>query len=71
MLKFALGLIVGSVLTTAFVGAGDYLNRSEAQQSFDYFRSRAQQLDVETIRRGLQEQQTEDQLRKTLGKSPC
>jgi hypothetical protein len=68
MRQFLLGVLVGSLLTAGLVQAKDPLGlgRSEAQQQYDYFRGRAQQLDVENIRK-----QQENERIKNLGKSPC
>ncbi len=51
MRTFILGVILGSTLTGTLVVAGQFSNRSETQQQFDYFRERGQQLDIETLRR--------------------
>ncbi len=66
MRNLLIGLVLGSLLTTAGVSAKDYLGRSPQQQQYDYFRERQQQLDIENMRK----QQTEDRV-KNLGKNPC
>ncbi|MCS6285876.1 MAG: hypothetical protein H8K08_10630 [Nitrospira sp.] len=66
MRNLLIGLVLGSLLTTAGVSAKDYLGRSPQQQKYDYFRERGMQLDIENMRK----QQTEDRL-KNSGRSPC
>ena len=61
-----IGLVLGSLLTTAGVSAKDYLGRSPQQQRMDYFRERGMQLDIENM----QKHQTEERI-KNLGRNPC
>lgn len=56
------GVLIGSVFTTALVGAGNFYNShgqpaapSGSIQQFDYFRERQQQLDVGAMRRQQEE----------------
>lgn len=57
-------LILGILRGICFEGAvtaveKDYLNRSPQQQRYDYFRERQQQLDVEHLRKQLDEEKFE------------
>lgn len=45
------GIILGSTLTGTLVVAGQFAPQSETQQRFHDWRERAQQLDVEALRR--------------------
>ena len=69
MRQFILGLVVGGVLMTgmAAVAEKDGLGRSPQQQKYDYFRERQQQLDVEHMRK----QMDQRELDRKLGKKPC
>jgi hypothetical protein len=59
MKQFVLGLIFGSLLTGTVVGAGSgFYNKDGSldapygsQKSYDYFRSRQQQLDIQHMRK--------------------
>lgn len=62
MKHFALGLIVGSLLTGTVVGAGQFYDSkghpnapSGSVQQFDYFRGRQQQLDISAMRKAQEE----------------
>jgi hypothetical protein len=74
MKQYILGILFGSLVTGTVVGAGS-LDDSKgnvaaprgSQQQFDYFRQRQQQLDVEHMRRQLDQQQ----LDRKFGKTPC
>ena len=74
MKQFALGIILGSVVTGTMVGAGNFYDSkgnlkapSGSQQQFDYFRQRQQQIDINNMRR----QMERHDLDRRLGKSPC
>lgn len=57
MRGFVLGILLGICFdTTVTAIAKDYLNRSPQQQKFDYFRERQQQLDIEHMRKQMDEQ---------------
>lgn len=52
MRLFILGILLGICFdTTVTAIAKDYLNRSPQQQQYDYFRERQQQLDIEQMRK--------------------
>lgn len=52
MRSFILGILLGIGLdSTVTAIAKDYLNRSPQQQQYDYFRERQQQLDIEQMRK--------------------
>lgn len=52
MRGFLIGILLGICFdTTVTAIAKDYLNRSPQQQQYDYFRERQQQLDIEQIRK--------------------
>jgi hypothetical protein len=68
MRSFILGILLGVCFDgTVTVLAKDYLNRSPQQQQYDYFRERQQQLDVEHLRKQLDEEQFERNSRRV----PC
>ena len=65
MRGFLVGILLGVCFdNTVTAIAKDYLNRSPQQQQYDYFRERQQQLDIEHMRKQLDEQQLERKLRK-------
>jgi hypothetical protein len=75
MRQFILGLVMGSVVTGTVVGAGNlYDSKGNVQaprgstQQFDYFRQRQQQLDVENMRKQMDQQESN---RKYDQKKPC
>ena len=58
MRGFLAGILLGICFdTTVTAIAKDALNRSPQQQKYDYFRERQQQLDVEHIRKQLDQQE--------------
>ncbi|MBX9657258.1 MAG: hypothetical protein K2X00_01735 [Nitrospiraceae bacterium] len=69
MQQFILGCLVGGVLMTGMVALAekDSLGRSPQQQKYDYFRERQQQLDVEHMRK----QMDQRELDRKLGHQPC
>ena len=69
MRQFILGCVVGGILMGAVsvLAEKDSLGRSPQQQQFDYFRQRQQQLDIQHMRR-LMDQQEFD---RKYGKKPC
>ncbi|MBX3319027.1 MAG: hypothetical protein KF890_04040 [Nitrospira sp.] len=69
MRQFILGCLVGGVLMTGMVAVAekDSLGRSPQQQKYDYFRERQQQLDVEHMRK----QMDQRELDRMLGHQPC
>ncbi len=69
MRQFILGCLVGGVLMTGMVAVAekDSLGRSLQQQKYDYFRERQQQLDVEHMRK----QMDQRELDRKLGHQPC
>jgi hypothetical protein len=69
MRQFILGCLVGGVLMTGMVAVAekDSLGRSPQQQKYDYFRERQQQLDVEHMRK----QMDQRELDRKLGHQPC
>jgi hypothetical protein len=69
MRLFIFGILLGICFdTTVTAIAKDYLNRSPQQQQYDYFRQRQQQLDVEHMRKQLDQQEFD---RKHNTKKPC
>jgi hypothetical protein len=75
MRQFILGIVMGSVVTGTVVGAGNlYDSKGNVQaprgstQQFDYFRQRQQQLDVENMRKQMDQQESN---RKHDQKKPC
>ncbi len=75
MRQFILGILMGSVVTGTVVGAGNlYDSKGNVQaprgstQQFDYFRQRQQWLDVENMRKQMDQQ---DFNRKYDQKKPC
>jgi gas vesicle protein len=68
MRQFILGGVVGGVLMASMSVLGkDSLGRSPQQQKYDYFRERQQQLDVEHMRK----QMDQHEFDRKLGKKPC
>ena len=74
MKQFALGIILGSVITGTVVGAGNFYDSkgnlkapSGSQQQFDYFRQRQQQIDISNMRKQMERQELDRQ----RGKNPC
>ena len=69
MRLFILGILLGICFdTTVTAIAKDSLNRSPQQQKYDYYRQRQQQLDVEHMRKQLDQQEFD---RKHNLKGPC
>lgn len=75
MRQFILGIVMGSVVTGTVVGAGTlYDSKGNVQaprgstQQFDYFRQRQQWLDVENMRKQMDQQEFN---RKYDQKKPC
>jgi hypothetical protein len=75
MRQFILGIVMGNVVTGTVVGAGNlYDSKGNVQaprgstQQFDYFRQRQQQLDVENMRKQMDQQEFN---RKYDQKKPC
>ena len=74
MKQFALGIVLGSLVTGTVVGAGNLYDSkgnvkapSGSQQQFDYFRQRQQQIDISNMRK----QMEQGELDRKLGKIPC
>ena len=74
MKQFALGIVLGSLVTGTVVGAGNLYDSkgnvkapSGSQQQFDYFRQRQQQIDIGNMRKQMEQQD----LDRRLGKHPC
>lgn len=68
MRSFILGILLGVCFEGAVTAvAKDYLIRSPQQQQYDYFRKRQQQLDVEHLRKQLDEEKFERNSRR----APC
>ena len=74
MKQFALGIVLGSLVTGTVVGAGNLYDSkgnvkapSGSQQQFDYFRQRQQQIDISNMRKQMEQQD----LDRRLGKGPC
>ena len=68
MKTFIAGILLGICFDgTVTVLAKDYLNRSPQQQQYDYFRQRQQQLDVEHMRKQMDEQA----LNRKYNQRPC
>ena len=68
MRGFLIGILLGICFdTTVTAIAKDYLNRSPQQQKFDYFRERQQQLDIEHMRKQMDEQAFE----RKYNRRPC
>lgn len=74
MKQFALGIVLGSLVTGTVVGAGNLYDSkgnvkapSGSQQQFDYFRQRQQQIDISNMRKQMEQQD----LDRRLGKNPC
>lgn len=58
MRGFVIGILLGICFdTTVTAIAKDYLGRSPQQQKFDYFRERQQQLDIEHMRKQMDQQE--------------
>lgn len=75
MRQFILGIVMGSVVTGTVVEAGNlYDSKGNVQaprgstQQFDYFRQRQQWLDVENMRKQMNQQEFN---RKYDQKNPC
>lgn len=69
MRQFFLGCLVGGVLMTGMVAMAekDSLGRSPQQRTYDYFRERQQQLDVEHMRKQIDQQEFD----RKSGRKPC
>lgn len=68
MRLFVLGILLGMCFTeTVTALAKDYLNRSPQQQQYDYFRERQQQLDVEHMRKQMDQKEFD----RKSGRTPC
>ena len=74
MKQFALGIVLGSLVTGTVVGAGSLYDSkgnvkapSGSQQQFDYFRQRQQQIDISNMRKQMEQQDFD----RRHGKSPC
>lgn len=69
MQQIIFGYLVGGILINGMVAVAekDSLGRSPQQQKYDYFRERQQQLDVEHMRKQMDQQE----LDRKLGKKPC
>ncbi len=69
MRQFFLGCLVGGVLMTGMVAMAekDSLRRSPQQQTYDYFRERQQQLDVQHMRTQMDQQEFD----RNSGRKPC
>lgn len=68
MRSFILGILLGVCFEGAVTAvAKDYLGRSPQQQQYHYFRERQQQLDVEHLRKQLDEEKFEGHSRRL----PC
>lgn len=65
MRQFILGCLVGGLLMTGMVAVAeiDSLGRSPQQQKYDYFRERQQQLDVEHMRKQMDQRELDRKLR--------
>ena len=68
MRGFLIGILLGICFDSAVTAiAKDSLNRSPQQQKFDYFRERQQQLDVEHMRKQLDQQEFD----RKYNRRPC
>ena len=74
MKQFALGIVLGSLVTGTVVWAGNFYDSkgnvkapSGSQQQFDYFRQRQQQIDISNMRKQMEQQD----LDRKVGKNPC
>lgn len=69
MRQFIIGCGVGGVLKTgmAALAENDSLGRSPHQQKYDYFRERQQQLNVEHMRK----QMDQKEFNRKSGRKPC
>jgi hypothetical protein len=74
MQQFVLGILVGSLVTGSIVGAGTFYDSkgnanapAGSVQQFDYFRQRQQWLDLDHMRKQMDQQE----LDRKLGKNPC
>lgn len=69
MRQFILGCLVGGILMGAVsaIAGKDSLGRSPQQQQYDYFRQRQQQLDIQHMRK----QMDQRELDRKLGHKPC
>ena len=69
MRGFLTGILFGICFdTTVTAIAKDYLNRSPQQQQYDYFRERQQQLDIEQIRKQMDNEAFDHS---SSSKKPC
>lgn len=69
MKQFALGILVGSLLTASLGVAGQFYNNqgqpsapARSIRQFDYFRQRQQALDLNAMRRNQEEQMRQQRL---------
>src|SRR5215467_7337037 len=74
MQQFILGILFGTLITGTVVGAGKFYDSkgnlkapSGSQQQFDYFRERQMFIDINNMRKQMEQQQ----LDRKLGKNPC
>ena len=74
MKQFVLGILFGSLVTGTVVGAGNLYDSkgnvkapSGSQQQFDYFRQRQQQIDINNMRKQMEQQEFD----RKHGKNPC
>ena len=68
MRMFIAGILIGICFDgTVTAIAKDYLNRSPQQQQYDYFRERQQQLDIEHMRKQMDQQEFE----RKYNRKPC
>ncbi|HKY70948.1 MAG TPA: hypothetical protein VJL88_03440 [Nitrospira sp.] len=74
MKQFALGIVLGSLVTGTVVGAGNFYDSkgnlkapSGSQQQFDYFRQRQQQIDISNMRKQMEQQELDRQRGKNPG----
>jgi len=74
MQQFILGILFGSLITGSVVEAGKFYDSkgnvkapSGSQQQFDYFRERQMFIDINNMRKQMEQQQSD----RKLGKSPC
>jgi hypothetical protein len=74
MRQLIVGIFIGSVITATAVGAGNlYDSKGNVQaprgsiQQFDYFRQRQQWLDIQNMRKQMDQQELDQK----VGKKPC
>lgn len=74
MRQFVLGILVGSVVTGTVGGAGTFYDSkgnvrapAGSVQQYDYFRQRQQQLDLQQMRKQMDQQELDCQ----TGRKPC